>query len=123
LTTSSSTWRQTKRSDVFGSSAPGSSPPRTAPGSRCRCRARGRRGGRSARPRHHRRESGRAPRRADSRRREASRGTITASAPLEVVVAMQSRTAVADARGGCERVALVARAGELDHAESHPTIS
>ena len=26
LTTSSSTWRQTNRSDVFGSSAPGSSP-------------------------------------------------------------------------------------------------
>ena len=119
FSTTTSTWRQTKRSESFGSSAPGSRPasqrtwkplqmPSTGPPSRANSITR----------LHHRRE---ARDRADAQVvavGEAAGHDDRVDA-AQVAVAVPEQLGVAEAPAGQQRVDLVAGAGEADDAELH----
>ncbi len=118
-TTSTPTWRQTKRSDRLGSSAPGSRPasqstwkplqmPSTGPPSR----------GERRDLLHDRREAGDRPDAQVVAVGEAAGDDDRVDA-LQVVVAVPEQHRLADALAGGECVRLVAGPGKLDDAEPH----
>ena len=120
LTTSSSTWRQTKRSDVFGSSAPGSSA-----GLAQHLEAvadaehRARRGGRSGRPPPSPARSARSRRRAGSRRRRSRRGRSPRRRPAGRGRGARGSRPPPRGAPACSASTVVAGAREPDDAELH----
>ena len=96
---------------------PGSSPPRRAPGSRCRCRAPGRPRRRTGDRLHRRREAGdRAGAQVVAVGEAAGDDDRVDAGEVGLLVPDQPR--LADQRAGVQRVPLVAGAGELDDPEA-----
>ena len=119
LTTSTSTWRQTKRSDVLGSNAPGSRPASHRTWKPLQM------------PEHEPAVSREALDLAHDRREPRDRADAQVVAvgeaagddhrvgAAQVGVGVPQQLGLADAAGGGERVALVARARELHDAKLH----